>query len=372
MRSGPWFHCVVDSVAGYERRFRHAGLPLFIEDYSATEDIFTRALPFLTLVFLVTVLEAINLEWPLLANVAAFAGGAAILVGAFGLLNLVRGRPFWSAPRKVGVPELVAFVVFPSILPLVFGGQVVSAGVATAQQLAILGVVYLVVGFGIVSIIRWAALRLFRQLGTSLRLLARAVPLLMVFALVIFLTADAWQVFSTIPRPFLAMVAGLFVALGTLFLGVRLPREVRDLERGTEGLGLPLRPGQRVNVGLVLLISQALQVLVVSVGVGVFFVVFGSLAVGPGVLRTWIGSSGHVLLRIHLFGHPASVTEELLRVSGGIAAFSGLYYAIAMLIDSTYRDEFLEEITREMKETFDARADYIRLRAQEARHEVRV
>lgn len=362
---------MVESLADYERRFRRAGLPLFIEDYSATEDVFTRALPLLTLVFLFTVLEAVNLEWPLLANVAAFVGGAAILVGAFGLLNVLRGRPFWSAPRKVGIPELVGFVVFPSILPLVFGGQVVSSGVTAAQQLAILGVVYLVVGFGLFSILRWAMLRLFRQLGTSLRLLARAVPLLMVFALVIFLTADAWQVFSAIPRPFLAMVAGLFVALGTLFLGVRLPREVRDLE-GTGDLGIPLRPGQRVNVGLVLLISQGLQVFVVSVGVGLFFVAFGTLAVGPEVLGTWIGSSGHVLVQVHVFGHPASVTEELLRVSGGIAAFSGLYYAIAMLIDSTYRDEFLEEITREMRETFAARAEYIRLRNGQARPEVRV
>jgi hypothetical protein len=56
------------------------------------------------------------------------------------------------------------------------------------------------------------------------------------------------------------------------------------------------------------------------------------------------------------------VTEELLRVSGGIAAFSGLYYAIAVLTDATYREEFLDELTEEMGDTFRARAEYLAAR----------
>ena len=50
----------------YERRFRRAGLPLFIEDRSAREDVWTRAAPLLTVVFLVQMLGAIDLDWPLL------------------------------------------------------------------------------------------------------------------------------------------------------------------------------------------------------------------------------------------------------------------------------------------------------------------
>jgi hypothetical protein len=40
----------MDELAAYERRLRRAGLPLLIEDYSAYEDIFTRAVPLLSLV----------------------------------------------------------------------------------------------------------------------------------------------------------------------------------------------------------------------------------------------------------------------------------------------------------------------------------
>ena len=111
----------------YERRFRRAGLPLFIEDRSAREDVWTRAAPLLALVFLGEMLGAIQLDWPVLANVAAALGGLAILLGAFGLLNLARGRPFWSRPQDVGDAELAAFVLFPAALPLIFGGQAGSA-----------------------------------------------------------------------------------------------------------------------------------------------------------------------------------------------------------------------------------------------------
>ena len=44
-----------------ERRFRSAGLPLLAEDYSATEDVFNRAIPLLAVVFVLEILGAINL-----------------------------------------------------------------------------------------------------------------------------------------------------------------------------------------------------------------------------------------------------------------------------------------------------------------------
>lgn len=57
-----------EELAEYERHFRRSGLPLFIEDYSASEDVFTRALPLLGLVFVAEMLGAIELDWPLLLN----------------------------------------------------------------------------------------------------------------------------------------------------------------------------------------------------------------------------------------------------------------------------------------------------------------
>jgi hypothetical protein len=58
--------------------------------------------------------------------------------------------------------------------------------------------------------------------------------------------------------------------------------------------------------------------------------------------------------RLHL-------THELLRVATGTAAFSGLYYTVAMVVDSNYRDEFVTRVTEQMRETFALRAEYLRL-----------
>jgi hypothetical protein len=342
----------------YEKRFRSAGLPLFIEDYSARRDVFTRAVPLLTLVFLAESLGAIDLRWSVWANVGAMAGGLAIVLGALGVLNRARGRPFLSRPRDVGSPELVGFVLVPALLPLLFGGQWRSALVTAAANALLLVLVYGVVGYGLFAIVRWALERLVRQLVASLSLLARALPLLLIFAVVLMLTNEMWQTFAAESPGQLAMVGGLFVLVGSVFLLARLPREVGRLERDAAS-GPALEQRQRLNVALVLFVSQALQVLVVSVAMGLFFAAFGLIAIPPGVQAGWLGGAPHALVTLHLVGGDQVLSTELLRVSGAIAAFSGLYYAIAVLTDSTYREEFLEEITDEMRATFQARARYL-------------
>ena len=62
-------------------------------------------------------------------------------------------------------------------------------------------------------------------------LLTKAIPLLMVFALVLFVNTEVWQVFSSMPREFLALVAAMFVLPARCSWSARLPREVTALER---------------------------------------------------------------------------------------------------------------------------------------------
>jgi hypothetical protein len=353
----------VPDLADYERRFRRAGLPLFIEDLSAREDVWTRAAPLMALVLIGELLGATQLDWSLRANIAAAVGGLVILVGAFGMLNRLRSRRFFSLPENVGPVELAAFVALPAALPLIFGGQWGSALSTAGANMLLLALAYLAIRNGVVSILRWTGPRLIDQLDASVSVISRAVPLLLVFALVLFVNTEMWQVFSTMPGAFLACVAALFALVGSTFVAVRLPREVRELEEEAGGAGPPLEKPQRFNVGLVMFISQALQILVVSFAVAVFFVVLGALAVGPEVRDAWGVARQNAVLSLSLFGEEIEVTAALLRVSGGIAAFAGLYYAIAVLTDSTYRQEFRDELMEEMAGSFSARAEYLRLRA---------
>jgi hypothetical protein len=252
-------------------------------------------------------------------------------------------------------------VLIPALLPLIFNGQETSAIVTFAANLALLALIYGVLGFGLVAILRWVLTRLWRQLAASLALLTRAIPLLMIFSLVLFLTTEVWEVFTTIPDFNLAVIGAMFVGLGTAFLAARVPREVRALEAEAAEGDPPLEHRQRVNLGLVLFVSQAVQVLFVALAVAAFFTAFGALAIEEVVRDSWIGTEGNVLVEVTISGDRIQITEELLRVAGGIAAFTGLYFAIAMLTDSVYREEFLDELTTEMRETFRARGEYLEL-----------
>ena len=143
-----------------------------------------------------------------------------------------------------------------------------------------------------------------------------------------------------------------------------MPVETRRLEREASADGPPLSRSQNgVNVGLVLFVSQALQVSTVDVFIGAFFVFFGMLAIDDQSRTSWLSNAAG-WLRLHLAQQRrVELASELLRVAGGLAAFSGFYFAVAMLTDSTYREEFLAELTEEMGTSFRARIACLRLRA---------
>jgi hypothetical protein len=348
-------------VEDLERSFRRAGLPTFIRGYSARQA-FAKALPLLTVVFVVEILNALNRAFGFWTNVGFLAGGIAISFGMIGMLNLVRGQPFVSVPRRVGVPEMIVFVLVPSVLPLLFGGQTRSAVVTLIGNSALLGLVYLVLGFGAVSILEWAGRRFLSLFAASLSVLVRALSLLLFFLLVIFFTTETWQIWTVPEIPKFIAAAGLFVLLAAAFLLLRLPGSVRGLESDAELGGEELSRTQRVNVGLVLFLSQFLQVVFVATAVWLFFVVFGSLLVSAGVREAWLGTQGDPLVRFPFLGDTwVVITVELLRVATGMASFAALYYAVATQLDEAYRDEVIEQVAAQMKESFARRADYLRL-----------
>jgi hypothetical protein len=348
----------------YERSFRRAGLPLFSEDISPYEDVFNRAAPLLGLVLLGELLGAGNLDWSWWQNLLAVAGGAAILLAALALLNRARGRPLRAIPQRLGKTELAGFVLIPAVLPLIFGGQVGSALVTAAANLLLLILIYAFVGLGLFSILRWVLERVVAQLRSALTLLARAVPLLAIFVLLSFPTQELWEIFSNPTRGVYAVILGLLALLTAAFLAVRLPREARAVEREVGQESAPLRRAQLFNVELVMFVSQAVQVLLVSVMIGVFLTVFGVLAVDDSIRTQWLGVPGRELLHFNLFGERLELTSQLLRVAAGLAAFSGFYFSIAIFTDQTYRGEFLGELTSEMRRSFRDRGEYLRLRAR--------
>jgi hypothetical protein len=376
------------AISETERWFLKRGLPHFIDNYSPTRDVLTRAVPLLTLIFLIEVANAPSREFPLWLSALAVATGFGILLGAWMLANRIRERPLLARPVDVGAVEIVVFVFVPPALPLLFGGQWRSALATAIGNALLLAVIYLGTSYGVVPMTRWAGARTARELEQVMRLLVRALPLLILFITFIFLQNEAWQITAELHGAYYWIVLGLFVVIGIGFSVIRLPREIGELSDfeswnvvtdravGTpaepllrevpepHGQTAPMTKRQWGNVALVVLFSQGLQVLLVSAMVFVFLFVFGVLVVTEPVARGFIDAPPHVLATLDLWGRDLVMTEELLRVTGFLTVFAGLYFTVTALTDEAYRREFIGEILEEMRRSLAVRAVYLAARNQ--------
>ena len=141
-----------------ERWFVRQGLPHLIHDYRAETDVFTRALPFLLLVFLFNVLGAFGDRFTGWAQAGIAAASTGIIIAAAAGLNMLRGRRPLQLPDRVGPIELLAFVVVPTLPSLLFSATPLRSalGVAAAN-VVLLALVYFVVGYGLVPTTVWGA-----------------------------------------------------------------------------------------------------------------------------------------------------------------------------------------------------------------------
>ena len=335
---------------------------MLVEDRTAREDVWTRASPLLGFVLVIEALLAVNLEWPAWANALVLVGAVAALAAA--AVNALHGRPALALPKGVGAIELTAFVAIGGVLQLI-GGQTTSAWVVCAVNVGLLVVLYGWFAYGVASILRFTGRRVGEQLAAAIDLPARAIPLLLLFSVVLFVNTEMRQVFAGMNWATVAATSALLVVVGSAFLCVRLPREVERVERDVAA-GPPLQRRQRINAGLVLFVTQALQIVLVALAVGAFFMAFGALVIPADVIESWTGTRGQQILSIDLGDIDVRVTVQLFRVSAGIAALSGLYYSVAVLTDSTYREEFLGELTDDLRAVFADRARYLELRGRAA------
>ncbi|MYA19382.1 MAG: PRA1 family protein [Chloroflexi bacterium] len=375
-----------DTFAATEKWFRRRGIPHFIEDYSARRDVLTKALPFLILTAVFEVTLVFNPAWAWWINVLLVAGACAALGATWAGINFLRGRPLRALPERVGAVELIVFLLAPSIVAAVFAGDWEVAPLFVVLNALILGIVYVTVSFALLPIMRWAGWLVIRNAASVVGLFARALPLLLLIVTFLFMNAELWSMAASLEGARFWLVMWLFALVTVVFVLFRLPAEigqierfasaerVADLVRGTpvEGLVLredaldldaPLRRGQRTNASIVVLFNLSLQVLSASMIVGAFFLVFGVLALGEGVIASWIQGDPRVLAEL---GWPrgAVVTEELLRVALFLAAFSGFYFTISVLTNREYRDEFFEDIVGEVRQACAVRVVYLGALAQ--------
>ena len=105
--------------------------------------------------------------------------------------------------------------------------------------------------------------------------------------------------------------------------------------------------------------SQALQITFVALLLTGFFTLFGILAIPEVTAAAWTGLDDvNVIASWDVGGRTLALTEPLLRVSGFLGAFTGMYFTVVLSTDATYRDEFAEDVGPQIREALAVRSAY--------------
>ena len=374
-----------------ERWFVRRGLPHLIDDYTATDDIFTRMAPFLTGVVFLEFFLAFGDRWTGWSQAVAFLGGIAALVGGVVLVNRIRSRRSFQLPDDIGVWELALYVVLP-IVPTVIGSQgsaLDNAVSVVAFNLVLLVVGYVVTSWALIPMMRWSFGQVRRQVTDVANLAMKSLPTLLIFSAFIFINAEMWQVANDFTLPLFGMVMLLLVGIGGIFIFVSVRRLTVDLARFSAWGDVrprcantpveeiipaddepapdtpPLMRRAEWNVNLLLFVAQGIQVLLVSLVITTFYVVFGLLTVREETLLQWttVGELTYErdwAVDIAIFGTDLIFTRQLLLVALFIGMFSGLNFAVQVITDDTYREEFIADMTAEVRDALAVRAVYHR------------
>lgn len=379
----------MNTAGEVERWFLRQGLPHLIHHYRASTDVFTRALPFLLFVFLFNVTGAFGDRFTGWSQAGIAVASSALIAAAAIGLNVLRGRRPLQLPDDVGPIELAIFVILPAIPPLLFSdNRTVATFGVVVQNLVVLAVVYFIVGYGLVPTTVWAGRQTFRHLSQLLTLMGRALPFVLVFSAFLFLNAELWQVAHDFTALGFGVTIGLLSVVAAGFIALRIPREISEIARfesWTAVCGLaaaadsplptfdpdqltgshepPLSKADRFNVGLVVLFNLGLQIVLVSTAIGIFYTVFGVFAVREDTIVVWTSlqavPADDVLWRASVFDTDLILTTQLLKVVGFLVAFSALQFSVAAVTDATYRQEFFDEVTGEVRRALAVRSIYL-------------
>jgi len=228
------------------------------------------------------------------------------------------------------------------------------------------------------QIVGWALGRTLGSLRFLLPMTTRALPLLLLAITFLFINTEMWQVGGNLTIGALWLVILLFAALAIGFLLVRLPEEVDRADDDVDDAFLlrttaktPLAETarelvddpdadpasyaevtgyERWNLIMVLMIVQFVQVLLLSLMVFAFLLLFGSLIMSGTVMEAWQTPE------------PFNTSRALVQVSAFLASFSGLYLTVSTVTDEAYREQFFGSVTRELERAVGVRAVYLALR----------
>jgi hypothetical protein len=371
-------------------------VPQLIEGYSSEQRIDRRAVPLIGIWIVVgTVLIWIQGSGrPVASNVGSLF--LAIVVTGSLIVGFlwVRKHPPFGSFNRLDLLDIAFVGLVPGIVAAVIvGDSDVGLGVVTIGPLTILdpflilvgvGFIYAVVSLGVFELAGWSLRHLLENVPQIIMLVARTLPLLLILVVFLLFASELWQASHEIGAVDLVAITTLLVIVAAVLVDTQSREEIRLIERrgpastwhellaGTPADGLtdtaapaadlrPLQRLERINLLVLMLVSQFVQSLFVAVMVTLFMVVLGMLAVPGSVQEGWVGGPVNELFRFEFIGEPRTLSTELLVASVLIGGVCGLYFTGLALTDKTYRAEFHSRVITDIERIMAVRSVYLSL-----------
>ncbi|WP_082978447.1 hypothetical protein [Mycobacterium sp. 1081908.1] len=267
-----------------------------------------------------------------------------------------------------------AAVSTAAVLVVACVGAVVGGAAQLAQEAVVVAAVLVLTGCGVGSVVGWAVRMMLSHLTTVGALAVRALPVVLLTALVFFNTY-VWLMAATISgerlglaMAFLVSIAAAFVVSAThdrarpmLQSTAALPRDAEGLA-GTPFAGMPdtpdcapLKRAERLNVVFVLAASQLAQILVVAVVTATIYLILGLIVLSPSLLNEWTHTYTSTAT---VLGFTLPVPDSLIHMTLFLGALTFMYISARAAGDAEYRSTFLDPLIADLHTTLIARNRY--------------
>lgn len=362
-----------------ERWFIGRGVPQLIEGYTAERRMDARAIPLLVgWIVLGTILDwGTQPAWPAWQQLVGVIGVLAFI--GIGSAAVMRARAPWPPSRELSVLLIVGVALLVGVADAVVDGDWLGGVAAALGALTGIGVVYIVVGLGLLEIAWWGVRRLWSELGRIVSLFSTTLPVLLILVLFLLFSGEIWEsaaMLATIELwVALALVWVVAVLLIVNAVGSDLdtldtsdPATLRHLAASTPAASVSTaspfeRPPtlttlQRFNLAVLAVIGQLVQSVFVAIMVTAFLVLFGMIVVPGELQERWAGVPINPLLEFALLDGTRTVSMELLTVTALLGTIVGLYFTGLAVTDTAYRPAHFGRIVDELRTLVAAHAIY--------------
>ena len=218
----------------------------------------------------------------------------------------------------------------------------------------------------------------------------QVVPLLLVALTLSFYSTEFWQTIGRLHGLPLVLTTLLFLALASAFatrqsrpdlarlaafadadelrgaLPTRLARGRLSDREFTADPAPRLRRRERANLIVISVLAQIITAAVIGLLIAVFFIVLGVITIDKVALVSWVGTKPSILASWSLAGHHYILSNEMLRVSAFLGAFTGFYFIVTSSTDEAMRADLTAGHERHVRTCLAVRHAYWEIRTSGA------